>query len=216
MKTSFTLKIKQNKPNQLSNMKKQFSFNQKKSVSKCDVLTAGKKTKRSFLIVFILFFAVQQSIGQNNTGIGYVNSNTIGIWSTASASNTPVISVTSQESVGIGTNTPPAGYKLAVTGSAIFTKVKVQQVSSWPDYVFKKNYQLPSLSYTENFIRKYQHLPGVPSAAEVEKNGIDVSETQAILLKKIEELTLYIIEQDKKLEQQDRKLKELEEKMSLK
>jgi hypothetical protein len=184
-------------------MEKQFSFKQKAFAIR--------------LIMFLLLIiTMQQSSAQTNTGIGYLNSNTVGIWSTASASNTPVISLTAQETVGIGTTTPPAGYKLAVTGNAIFTRVKVQEVGSWPDYVFKKGYQLPTLSYTENFIKKYQHLPGVPSAAEVEKNGIDVSETQAILLKKIEELTLYVIEQNKKLEEQDKRLKQLEEKLSAK
>jgi hypothetical protein len=184
-------------------MKKQFSFQQ-------------KTLAISLIMFFLLFITIQQSSAQTNTGIGYLNSNTVGIWSTASASNTPVISLTAQETVGIGTTTPPAGYKLAVTGNAIFTRVKVQEVGSWPDYVFKKEYQLPTLSYTESFIKKYQHLPGVPSAAEVEKNGIDVSETQTILLKKIEELTLYIIEQNKKLEKQDERLRKIEETLSIK
>jgi hypothetical protein len=171
------------------------------------------------LILLLLVFGVTQHViaQTSNTGIGYIdNTNTVGIWSSGSASSTPVISLTAQETVGIGTNTPPAGFKLAVTGSALFTRVKVQEVSAWPDYVFKKTYRLPTLSYTENFIKKYQHLPGVPSAAEVKQNGIDVSETQAILLKKIEELTLYIIEQNKKIEEQAERLELLEKKMSSK
>lgn len=181
------------------------------------------RKKFSLLLKLLTPALILLGIAQNtnaqttNTGIGYIgNTNTVGIWSSASASATPLISLTPQETVGIGTNTPPAGFKLAVTGSAIFTRVKVQAVGDWPDYVFNKNYQLPSLSYTENFIKKYQHLPGVPSAAEVEKNGIDVSETQAILLKKIEELTLYIIDQNKKLEEQAARLKQLEEKTAAK
>ena len=189
-------------------MKKRFSFTQK-ALKVLPNISASKT-----IIALFLFLTTQESLAQTNTGIGYLNSNTVGIWSTASASNTPVISLTAQESVGIGTTTPPVGYKLAVTGNAIFTRVKIQEVGSWPDYVFKKNYQLPTLSYTENFIKKYQHLPGVPSAAEVEKNGIDVSETQAILLKKIEELTLYVIEQNKKIEEQAERLKALEKKKS--
>ena len=203
-------------------MKKQIFFKQKHHFMLCNILNSRHKSfmqnhGKLFLVLLILFSLAQHSIAQTNTGIGYIGSTTtVGIWSDGSASGTPVISLTAQDAVGIGTLTPPTGYKLAVNGSAIFTRVKVQQVSSWPDYVFKTDYRLPSLSYTENFIKKYQHLPGVPSATEVEKNGIDVSETQAILLKKIEELTLYIIEQNKKLEAQSERLKQLEEKVSAK
>lgn len=101
--------------------------------------------------------------------------------------------------VAIGT--PDAeGYKLAVKGDAIFTKIKVKQHESWPDYVFHKNYQLRPLHELEAFIKKNNHLPEVPSAADVKVNGIDVAENQAALLKKIEELTLYIIEQNKRIE----------------
>lgn len=105
--------------------------------------------------------------------------------------------------VGIGT-TDTKGYKLAVNGDAIFTKAKVKQYANWPDYVFHSTYRLRPLSELEKYVQQYKHLPDVPSAAEVEKNGLDLGDNQAVLLKKIEELTLYIIEQNKKI-------KELEE-----
>jgi hypothetical protein len=101
--------------------------------------------------------------------------------------------------IGIGT-TDTKGYKLAVNGDAIFTKVKVKQYGSWADYVFEPTYKLPSLQQVEQFIQQHKHLPEVPSAKEVEEKGLDVGENQAVLLKKIEELTLYIIEQNKKIE----------------
>lgn len=105
--------------------------------------------------------------------------------------------------VGIGTITPQS--KLAVNGDIFSKKVKVTQ-SGWPDYVFHSNYQLPSLAEVEKYIRTHQHLPEVPSAAEVEKEGLDLGSNQAVLLKKIEELTLYLIDQKKMIDQQHKSL----------
>ncbi|TCC97699.1 hypothetical protein [Pedobacter hiemivivus] len=100
--------------------------------------------------------------------------------------------------VGIGTS-DTKGYKLAVAGNMIAESVKVQLQGSWPDYVFKSTYILPSLQETEKHIEDNGHLPGIPSAAEVKANGIDLGEMNAALLKKIEELTLYLIEQKKEI-----------------
>jgi hypothetical protein len=102
-------------------------------------------------------------------------------------------------SVGIGTNNTQ-GYKLAVNGNAIFTKIKVKSASTWPDYVFRKGYRLPGLKELEAYVSEHQHLPDVPSADEVKKDGQDVGGTQAVLLKKVEELTLYVIDLNKKVE----------------
>jgi hypothetical protein len=93
-----------------------------------------------------------------------------------------------------------SNYALAVNGNAIFNKVKVQLYGLWADYVFNDTYKLLPLSSLEKFIQKNKHLPDVPSAADVEKNGIDLGENQALLLKKVEELTLYLIELNKKVE----------------
>lgn len=92
--------------------------------------------------------------------------------------------------VGIGTSTPQA--KLAVNGEMFAKRVKVLQ-TGWPDYVFQPDYQLPSLVDVEAYINSYHHLPEIPAAAEVEKEGLDVGETDKRLLQKIEELTLYLI-----------------------
>jgi hypothetical protein len=110
--------------------------------------------------------------------------------------------------VSIGT-TNAQGYALAVNGSAIFTQVKVKIYSNWPDYVFRKGYELPSLKELEQYVTEHQHLPGVASEEEVRTNGIDVSENEAVLLKKVEELTLYVIEQSKKMEAQQKQIDEL-------
>lgn len=114
--------------------------------------------------------------------------------------------------VGIGIDSLPyAEAKLGVNGAIYAKKLKVTQ-SGWADYVFEKDYKLPSLAEVENHINKYKHLPGVPSAAEVQQNGTDVAEIQATLLKKIEELTLYIIAQNKMLERQQEQINELKRK----
>jgi len=102
--------------------------------------------------------------------------------------------------VGIGT-TDTKGYKLAVNGDAIFTRVKVESYSSWPDYVFSENYKLPHLSEVASFIRQNKHLPDIPSAAEIQKEGVDLGEMNKKLLQKIEELTLYLIDQQKQIDQ---------------
>ena len=117
--------------------------------------------------------------------------------------------INSYGNVGIGT-TEPGNFKLAVNGSAIFTKVQVKAAGTpWPDYVFHSNYKLRPLSSLESYITQNKHLPDVPRAEEVEKNGLDLGKTQALLLRKIEELTLYLIEQskqNKKLEIKNRLL----------
>lgn len=93
----------------------------------------------------------------------------------------------------------PKGYKLAVNGSAIFTKAVVKQNANWPDYVFANDYDLYPLTLVEQFIKVNKHLPEVPTAKEIEKNGLDIGNNQTLLLKKIEELTLYLIEQNRSI-----------------
>ena len=113
----------------------------------------------------------------------------------------------SLDNVAIGTSNPE-GYKFAVNGTAIFTKVKVKTAGTWPDYVFGKDYHLPDLQWLEDYLVKYHHLPDIASEAEVKKDGIDVGDHQAALLKKVEELTLYLIEENKALKEQNTKLQD--------
>jgi trimeric autotransporter adhesin len=104
--------------------------------------------------------------------------------------------------VAIGNVIPAASaYKLTVTGKIICEELKVKLVSSvWPDYVFDKKYKLSTLSDVEKFITKNNHLPNIPSAAEVERNGIEVGDMQKKMMEKIEELTLYIIDLQKQVD----------------
>ena len=107
--------------------------------------------------------------------------------------------VDSLGNIGVGTS-DTKGYRFSVNGDAIFTKIKVKQYSGWPDYVFAQERRLPKLEELERYINDNKHLPDVPSASEVEKSGLDVGDNQAMLLKKIEELTLYVIDINKKVE----------------
>lgn len=120
-----------------------------------------------------------------------------------------------KDNVAIGT-TDSKGYKLAVNGDAIFTKIKVRPYGQWADYVFANTYKLPTLKKVEAFIKAHKHLPDVPSTAQVEKEGLDVGENQAVLLKKIEELTLYVIEMGKRLDAQQKEIRALRQDKQIK
>ncbi len=114
--------------------------------------------------------------------------------------------------VGTGASIPVGStYKMAIAGGIITEKVRVATNGTpfWADFVFDKNYQLRPLAELENFIKVNKHLPEIPSSAEVTKNGIDLAETQALLLQKIEELTLYVIKQNKKIEGLERKMRKI-------
>jgi len=112
-----------------------------------------------------------------------------------SAAATIRMTINSAGNVGIGT-TSPGSYKLAVEGAIGARKVKVTQ-ASWADFVFHPDYELPTLQEVERFIKANRHLPEIPSAREVESDGLDVGEMNKKLLQKIEELTLYMIEMKK-------------------
>lgn len=103
--------------------------------------------------------------------------------------------------VNIGSQTDAPGYILRVGGKMICEEVKVKlQSSGWPDYVFSEKYKLPTLTELNDFIKTNKHLPNIPSAAEVEKNGLEVGDMQKRMMEKIEELTLYIIDLKKEID----------------
>ena len=114
--------------------------------------------------------------------------------------------IQSNGNVGIGT-VSPGNWKLAVNGKVRAKEVKVE--TGWSDFVFNKEYELPSLQEVDNHIKEKGHLKDIPSAKEVEENGIFLGEMDAKLLQKIEELTLYTIQQEKKIEDQDEEIKKL-------
>lgn len=122
------------------------------------------------------------SASQNSTDINYLNGN-----------------------VGIGTNNTQ-GFKLGVNGGIAALEVKIDTYANWPDFVFKKAYNLPNLNKVEDFIEKNGHLENIPSAEKVKEEGFYLGEMNAKLLQKIEELTLYIINQEKRIKALEQKI----------
>lgn len=113
--------------------------------------------------------------------------------------------------IGDPTTTMPIGYNLYVTNGILTEKVKiaVKNSSNWADYVFEPTYNLMSLKDLERFVAEKKHLPNIPSASEVYENGIEITEITNKLLEKIEELSLYIIEINNKVETLDKELNSL-------
>lgn len=150
--------------------------------------------------------------GSNNIYIGY----TSGWYETGSnkliidnsSTRTPLIfGDFSTNQLGINTNTIPDGYDFAVEGKIIAEAMRVQVNANWPDYVFNSDYMLPSLAKVEAQIKEKGHLPGIPDAKTVKDHGIELGDMNARLLQKIEELTLYIIQQNKRIDALEHKNK---------
>jgi hypothetical protein len=103
------------------------------------------------------------------------------------------------KSIALGTTTLPPGYTFAVNGSAIATSFTVMTYASWPDYVFKPSYHLTPLSELKTYVDLNHHLPEIPSEKEIATNGLNLGDINRLLIKKVEELTLYLIDKDKQL-----------------
>ena len=114
--------------------------------------------------------------------------------------------------VGINTERIPNTYVLAVNGGIIAEKVMIKYHTQWPDYVFESDYKLMPMHDLRTFVTQNKHLPEVPSAAEIE-NGLDVGQLQGVLLKKIEELTLYTLQLQEQVERQQAEIEELKSRM---
>lgn len=133
---------------------------------------------------------------------GPANGNTVSLGTTGNmpiamyTNNANRVFISGNGNVGIGTDNPT--YKLSVNGNVRSKEVVVE--SSWADYVFDSRYELRSLDEVEQFIDQHHHLPGVPSAKEIQQNGLSLGELQTKMMEKIEELTLYIIQLKKEME----------------
>ena len=149
---------------------------------------------------------IDQSTTINNNRIVYMNNSNIWFNGSSGESNGKIY-------IGSNASYPNAtgNYKLFVEGGILTEKVKValRSTANWADYVFEKNYDLMPLKNVEEYINQHQHLPGIDSAEELSKNGLDLAEMQAKHMAKIEELTLYIIEQNKAIEKNNKDILEL-------
>ena len=101
--------------------------------------------------------------------------------------------------VAVGTTTVPSGYNMAIDGKLVTEEVRVELSTNWPDYVFRKEYELPTLEEIQKHIQENGHLPNIPDAATVAEEGIALGEMNKLLLEKIEELTLYLIQQQEEI-----------------
>lgn len=119
--------------------------------------------------------------------------------------------ITDDGKVGIGTNIPDE--KLTVNGIIHAKEIKIDLTGPLADFVFKPSYRLMPLHEVEMFVQTNNHLPGIPSATEVQANGLNIGEMQNKLLQKIEELTLYVIEQGKTIERQHKEIEDLKLRM---
>jgi len=110
----------------------------------------------------------------------------------------------------IGTTTQATGYSLSVNGKVACEEVLVEDLTNWPDYVFNDDYKLMSIEELEQSIQQNNHLPGLPSAADIEENGLMLGDMQKRLMEKVEELTLYTIQQGKMINELRQKMENLE------
>lgn len=178
---------------------------------------AGHDNSTGSANVFLGFAAGRYETSSNKLYISNNATTTPLIWGDFAASRLKL-----NGAVGIGavttfpTNPLYANYKLFVTGGILTDEVRVVLSGSgtWADYVFAKDYKLPTIKEVEAFIAKNSHLPNVPSAKQVQEEGINIGDMARIQQEKIEELMLYIIELNKKSEAQAQKIEALEAKMS--
>lgn len=119
----------------------------------------------------------------------------------------PTLTVQANGQVGIGTSSPDA--PLTVAGNIHAREVRVTATAGGADFVFADDYALPKLEVVAAFVKQNKHLPEIPSAAEMEANGLHLAEMNIKLLQKVEELTLYVIEQQKQMERMQREINEL-------
>ena len=161
------------------------------------------------LLVNLKSFSLEHSFyGYINSSINFLRggNTTGGSISFNTDNNFERMRILHNGNVGIGTISPDA--KLSVKGTIHTQEVRVD-MNGWADYVFKPSYKLPSLASIKTYIEKNQHLPEMPSEADVAKEGVNLGEMVKLQTKKIEELTLYLIEQNKQLKAQQKQIKQL-------
>ena len=166
---------------------------------KTDVLEAGNLVLETAKLPKIITPTVLTIDGSGN--VGYATSGGANLWESDPVKNYVYYDIgLGDMRIGNETDLPEDQPDLYASGKIYTTEVIVQATVPVPDYVFEKDYQLKPLEEVEKFINKNKHLPEIPSAKEVGENGLNLSEMNLLLLKKVEELTLYMIEQQKEIE----------------
>lgn len=163
--------------------------------------TSNKTSKKAFL----QFYDANHKIEVSKTGMNIVSQN--------DALDINARNIKMSGKVGINTDNTYTGdydYTLAVSGGILTSEVYVKEVGEWHDYVFDDDYCLMPIEELQQYIVTNKHLPDIPSEAEVLQKGYDVASMEGALLKKIEELTLYVIELQKQLQVQQKKLETLQ------
>lgn len=117
------------------------------------------------------------------------------------------------DKVAVGISSVPTDYQMAINGKIIAEELTVQLQGSWPDYVFLNDYDLPTLTEVATHIREKGHLINVPSAKELESTGVSLGEMDKILLEKIEELTLYLLQLNEENQELKKQVSELQSKL---
>jgi hypothetical protein len=168
-------------------------------------LGLGTSTPAAKLDITVSSSNFTNNIKFGDANPGYLAAGTTGIFMSNNVGS-PVFTVLHTGNVGIGQTNPQN--KLDVNGT-IHSKSVIIDLNGWGDYVFKKDYRLRPLSEIKEYIDQNQHLPEVPSEQEMIKKGLDVSKMNTLLMKKVEELTLYLIEKDKKEQEQEQINKDL-------
>ena len=160
------------------------------------VVTTGARYKAFAIKSFILYS------GQVPTQLVTLSTRTTAPPNEITLNVIPVMYTDPNGNLGLNTLNPDPGYRLSVNGKIRAKEIRVE--TGWADYVFDKGYQLKPLQDVKNYIDQYHHLPEIPSEKQITNNGLSLGEMNKLLMKKIEELTLYLIEKDR----ETRELKE--------
>ena len=145
--------------------------------------------------------------GTGNTALGsnadvsannLTNATAIGYYAKVAQSNSLILGGTGNYAVKVGIGTTSPQYTLSVNGTIQAKEVRVE--TGWSDFVFDKNYKLRTLNEVEKYINQNHHLPEIPSASDIQKNGLALADVQTKMMQKIEELTLYIIQLQKEID----------------
>ena len=158
------------------------------------------------------FMPVLSLFGRSLLSTHFIQVDSTGCMKVRSKNGTSLAPLLLEGRVGINAFNENEDYALAVNGGILTDEIMIREVENWYDHVLKEGYKLLPLKELQDFIAKNGHLPDVLSEKEVREKGYNIAEMQGVLLKKIEELTLYTLEQQKCIDRLEQKIQELEKK----